>query len=62
MSKMRLDKLLANMGVGSRKEVKNLVRTGQVTIDGVCAKGGDLTVDPEQQTVAVNGARILYNP
>lgn len=62
MSRLRLDKLLANMGAGSRKEVKRLIRAGQVTIDGVCAKSGDITVDPEQQLISLNGVRIQYKP
>lgn len=32
--KIRLDKWLANMGVGSRKEVKSLIRQGRVKVDG----------------------------
>lgn len=31
---MRLDKLLANMGYGSRKEVKALLKKGFVTVNG----------------------------
>lgn len=34
MSKARLDKLLANLGYGSRKEVQQLARAGLVTLDG----------------------------
>ena len=30
----RLDKILANSGVGTRKEVKNLIRWGAVKVDG----------------------------
>jgi 16S rRNA pseudouridine516 synthase len=33
-SQMRLDRLLANMGYGSRKEVQGLARAGQVVLDG----------------------------
>ena len=32
---MRIDKLLANSGYGSRKEVKQLLKKGQVTVNGV---------------------------
>lgn len=31
---MRLDRLLANMGYGSRKDIQNLVKTGRVLVDG----------------------------
>ena len=36
---MRLDKLLANMGYGSRKEVKKLLKDGVVKIDGALRRG-----------------------
>ena len=36
----RLDRLLANLGYGSRREVSALVARGQVTLDGVVVKGG----------------------
>ncbi len=31
---MRLDKLLSNMGAGSRKEVKLLLKAGAIQVDG----------------------------
>ena len=36
----RLDRLLANMGYGSRREVQQLVRAGGVTLDGGPGPGG----------------------
>ena len=35
MSKLRLDKYLADMGVGTRQEVKALIRKGRVAVDGI---------------------------
>ena len=35
---MRLDKLLASYGIGSRKEVKNYIRKGFVTVNGKIIK------------------------
>ena len=32
---MRLDKLLTEMGEGTRQEVKKLIRKGQVSVNGV---------------------------
>ena len=32
--KMRLDKLLALLGEGTRSEIKAMVRAGRVTVDG----------------------------
>ncbi|MEO4051883.1 pseudouridine synthase [Solibacillus sp. CAU 1738] len=57
---MRLDKLLANMGYGSRKEVKQLLKQKAVTIDGVEVKDPAMKVDPEKQNVSVFGERVEY--
>ncbi|MFF5994205.1 pseudouridine synthase [Lysinibacillus sp. KU-BSD001] len=57
---MRLDKLLANMGYGSRKEVKQLLKEKAVTIDGAIVKDAAMKVDPETQDVSVYGERVVY--
>ena len=41
---MRLDRQLANMGYGSRREIQQLARAGQVTLDGVAVADADLRV------------------
>jgi 16S rRNA pseudouridine516 synthase len=40
----RLDRLLANLGYGSRREVTDLVARGQVVLDGVAVKDSGLKV------------------
>ncbi|MEC1177554.1 pseudouridine synthase [Metasolibacillus meyeri] len=57
---MRLDKLLANMGYGSRKEVKQLLKQKAVTIDGVVVKDAAMKVNSETQHVAIFGERVHY--
>ena len=57
MSKLRLDKYLADMGVGTRQEVKALVRKGRVAVDGITAKAPELKVDPDEAQVTVDGNR-----
>ncbi|WCN37118.1 pseudouridine synthase [Aneurinibacillus uraniidurans] len=57
---MRLDKLLANMGYGSRKEIKKICRTGMVTVDGKPVKDSSMHVDPEVQVVEIEGERVIY--
>lgn len=59
-SKMRLDKLLANMGCGTRSEIKRAVKQGAVTVDGQQVKDSGLQVDPVQQCVEYNGQRVVY--
>jgi len=57
---MRIDKLLSNIGFGSRKEVKQLLKTGAVKIDGEPVKDPKTHVDPERQQVIVNDERVEY--
>jgi 16S rRNA pseudouridine516 synthase len=57
----RLDRLLANMGYGSRREVQALVRAGRVVLDGAAVADADLRlpVTPElADRMRVNGARL----
>lgn len=57
---MRLDKLLANMGYGTRKEVKVLLKQKAVTVDGDVVKDSAMHVDPAKQNVSVLGERVEY--
>lgn len=57
---MRIDKLLANLGYGSRKEVKQLLKSGAVKVDDMIVKDAKQHVDPEKQTVTLNGETIEY--
>ncbi|BBP91659.1 hypothetical protein BsIDN1_52770 [Bacillus safensis] len=58
---MRLDKLLANSGFGSRKDVKKkLVKARAVTVNGEVAKQVKDHVDPSNDEVLVHGERVEY--
>lgn len=57
---MRLDKMLGNSGVGSRKDIKNLVKAGAVTVNGDIAKKSDMQIDENDDIICVNGERIIY--
>ena len=56
---MRLDKFLSNSGVGSRKEIKALVKAGTVYVDGNVATDSGMSVT-ENSLVCVNGKEISY--
>ncbi|MFB9327169.1 pseudouridine synthase [Paenibacillus aurantiacus] len=58
--RMRLDKLLSNMGFGSRSEVKIAVKQGRVTVDGIRAKDSGMQLDPEQAEVIIDGERVVF--
>ncbi|QXE00746.1 pseudouridine synthase [Terribacillus sp. DMT04] len=57
---MRLDKLLANMGFGSRKEVKGLLKNGAITVNGTPVKSPSIHVDENKDNVQVNGEKVEY--
>ncbi|WP_041822498.1 pseudouridine synthase [Alkalihalophilus pseudofirmus] len=59
---MRLDKLLSNMGYGSRKEVKKVLKSGSVRINEKVIKDGSYKVDPDQSDVTVHGELVEYKP
>ena len=54
----RLDKILAAQSTASRKDIKQLVKSGNVKINGVCAKSSDIKIDTEKDIVSVNGEEI----
>ncbi len=57
---MRIDKLLANMGYGSRKDVKKLLKSGGVKVDGTIVKDGKCQIDTLKQEVTVHGEIVEY--
>ncbi len=56
----RLDKFLASQGLGTRKEVGKLIRSGVVTVDGVSQRDPGAKVDLGRQQVAVEGRSVSY--
>ncbi len=57
---MRIDKLLANMGYGTRKEVKTLLKGGSVRVNGKAEKNGKTHVDPKNDQITLLGEVIEY--
>lgn len=57
---MRLDKLLANMGYGTRKESKKLLKSGQVLVNGSIVKDGSMHVHLEQDQVVCLDEEVIY--
>ncbi|SDN03139.1 pseudouridine synthase [Sediminibacillus halophilus] len=57
---MRIDKLLANMGYGSRKEVKDLLKKGNVRCDDKVVKSPQVHVDPGKNIITVFGETVEY--
>ena len=51
----RLDKFLCESGVGSRSQVKAILKSGRVTVDGRPEKDAARKIDPRIQTVCLDG-------
>lgn len=60
MGKIRLDKFLADMGLGTRSEVKKEIHKGQVRVNGIPEKSPDYKLDIQKDLVEVNGRQISY--
>ena len=60
MSRVRLDKLLADAGLGARSQVKLLIKKGLVTVNGQPAAGPEQKVDAEKDAVSCRG-QLLSN-
>ncbi|WP_202708961.1 pseudouridine synthase [Sporosalibacterium faouarense] len=58
--KERLDKVLSNMGYGSRKDVKGYIKQGLVTVDGEVVKSNSVKVDPYEAEIIIDGNTVEY--
>ena len=60
MPRMRLDKLLAHLNCGSRKEVQAMIRAGRVAVDGEILTDPAAKVDPDTAAVLLDGQAQAY--
>ena len=60
-SGVRLQKVLSQAGVASRRASELLITEGRVTVDGQPARKLGTRIDPETQVVHVDGERVLVN-
>ena len=59
---VRLQKVLAEAGVGSRRHCEELIGAGRVEVDGQTVRRFGARVDPEHQVIKVDGRRIPARP
>ncbi|MFD2671836.1 pseudouridine synthase [Marinicrinis sediminis] len=57
---MRLDKMLVHLGVGSRSEIKKLVKQTLVTVNDETVKDSGMKIDLEKDIVRVDGEQMHY--
>jgi 16S rRNA pseudouridine516 synthase len=54
----RLDKFLCDSGAGTRSQVKTILKSGRVTLDGKTVKDGSLKLDPQKSVVTLDGETL----
>ena len=57
---MRLDKFLCETGFGTRSQVKDLLKKGQVTVNGAVAKKSEQKIDEHKDRVICQGIEASY--
>ena len=54
----RLDKFLCDCGAGTRSQVKAILKSGAVTVDGAVQRDGSRKIDPQNQEICLAGERL----
>ena len=54
----RLDKYLCDSGIGSRSQVKGILKAGRVTVDGIPERDGSRKIDPQSQEICCDGTAL----
>ncbi|QMV43898.1 pseudouridine synthase [Cohnella cholangitidis] len=57
---IRLDKMLGNLGYGTRSGIKQLIKQGAVTVNGKTVKDHGMQINPNGDEVALDGETIQY--
>ena len=59
---MRIDRLLCELNIGSRSQVKELLKKGLIAVDGVTVKKADTQLDENQVVITFQGKEYRYCP
>lgn len=57
---LRLDKYLAELGVGTRSEVKKYIKAKQITVNGEVATKPEMKIDETADEVCLRGEKLCY--
>lgn len=60
MPQIRLDKFVSDCGVATRREIKQMVKAGRISVNGEVAKTPDIKLDPETSVVTLDGNILKY--
>jgi 23S rRNA pseudouridine2605 synthase len=58
MAKLRLNKILAQAGLASRRAADRLIAEGRVAVNGLVAREAGTLADPDRDTIALDGRPI----
>jgi len=61
MAKIRLDKFLADMGIASRKELKQIIKSGRVRVNAVAVTVPEAKVDSDCDNISLDGELLSYS-
>lgn len=56
----RIDKFLAELGVGTRSEVKKYIKAGQVTVNGEPAIKPEMKIDVNHDEICFRGKKLIF--
>lgn len=57
---MRLDRYLVEMNKGSRSEVKKMIKSGRVSVDGEICREAERKIQPSASEVSLDGKQVGY--
>lgn len=60
MAMMRLDKLLCDMGIASRSELRQIIRSGRVLVDGAAVTAPEKRIDSDSSRIVLDGRELRY--
>lgn len=58
--KERLDKVLSNMGYGSRKDVKKFIKDGRVSVNDSVVLDNEYKINPYEDTIFFDDGEVIY--
>ncbi len=61
MKKIRLDRFLSESGLGSRKEVKKLIKQKRITVNGKVINDPSYQINPEKDKVFFDNSPVVYS-
>ena len=59
---MRLDRLLGEMGIGTRSQIRKMAGKGLIQVNGQTIKTADIKVDPRKDSILAEGRPVRYVP